>query len=310
MLNSISDFRTVSPETRRIPWHVTGTAVRGSETSAEAMRKAGLDWEVVQRPVYCDGAIIPGRYGMVRREVGKPNGVTLGIVSKRYTPVQNVEAFDFFDSLIGGVAEYDRVGVLGNGSQIYLTAKLTEQYKVADDIIDTYLLLSNSHDGGSALRVAITPIRVACFNTLALAFRKAKRSWKVHHTRDIVRKMSIARESLGLTSAYMDAFREFGDRSADMKVGAGKLEALADALFSTTGDKKRGKTIEEKKRDQFEACLRAPDLAAYRGTVWGVLNAVSDYETHYGRYSRTMQKIVGNRLSLFDKAYAFLTQAG
>ena len=298
---------------RQVPWFGIGTAVDEAPTSAEAMRLAGLDWEVRQKPVYCDGMRIPNRVGNVRvrvdRETHAVEKNVVGIVSPDYRPVQNREAFDFFDSLIGEEARYESAGCLGEGRQIFLTAKMERRWTVADDEIDTYLLLSNGHDGLHALRAAVTPIRVVCQNTLNLALAGAKRSWTMFHSRDIREKMREAQTALGLTAAYMDEFTRFGNRAVDTKVSAGKIEFLADVLFRPQEMTEAAKKTMERKTAEFEACLNAPDVRPYAGTVWGVLNAVSDFETHRGQASAVLNKVLNDRLSLSKKAFAFLAGA-
>lgn len=300
--------------TRRLPWSGIGTAVEEAPTSAEAIRLAGLDWEVAQRPIFCDGMRAPGLYGNVRVEVNPETNETerhlLGIVSQHYKPVQNAEAFAFFDSLIGKEARYDTAGCLKGGRRIFLAAKMERGWTVGDDDIDSYLLLSNGHDGYNALRAAITPIRVVCMNTLILALKVAKQSWAIRHKGDVDSKVKEAQIALGLTAAYMDEFVEFGNRATDTKVSAGVLEALADELFKPLNDSEAAKNHAGQKKSVFEMCLRAPDLASYRGTLWGVLNAVSDFETHNVRIpSAVMGKVMNNRLPMFNKALHFLKQA-
>lgn len=298
---------------RRLPWEGVGTNVEEAPTSADAIRLAGLDWEVVQKPIYCDGMVAPGVVGNIRVEDNpdsqKVEKHLLGIVSQHYKPIQNVEAFDFFDSLIGTEARYDTAGCLSGGRRIFLAAKMERDWTVGDDEINSYLLLSNGHDGGTALRASITPIRVVCLNTLILAEKQATQSWAIRHIGSIDDKIKEAQLALGLTAAYMEEFVEFGNRATDTKVSAGMLESLTDELFKPLTDKSSSRKAAERRKSVFEDCLRAPDIRAYQGTLWGVLNAISDYETHTARkQSAVMGKVMNNRLPLFSKALAFLTQ--
>ena len=79
---------------REKPWHGLGTIVMEAPSSAEALRLAGLDWEVVQEPV-CTGYGEPVEG--YRANVRSTDRRVLGVVSDRYKVVQNVEAFRFTD---------------------------------------------------------------------------------------------------------------------------------------------------------------------------------------------------------------------
>lgn len=135
---------------RNKPWHGLGTEVPEAPTSADALRFAGLDWAVRQEPVYNSrGGIIPGYKSNVR----DTDGSVLGIVGDRYKVVQNVDAFNFTDDLIGGDVRYETAGSLRDGKQIWLLAKMPER-RVAGDAVEPYLCFTNSHDGSGGLRSA------------------------------------------------------------------------------------------------------------------------------------------------------------
>ena len=53
--------------TREKPWHGLGTRVEEAPASADALRLAGLDWQVLQEPIFTDqGEMITG-YRIRRR---------------------------------------------------------------------------------------------------------------------------------------------------------------------------------------------------------------------------------------------------
>ena len=160
---------------REKPWHGLGTIVAEAPDSSAALELAGLDWTVTQKDIATadGGKVIPGFKANVRELDDK----VLGIVTDRYKVVQNTEAFAFTDALLGEGVRYETAGSLQGGRRIWLLAKLPQQYIINGDEITPYLVFMNSHDGSGSIKVAMTPIRVVCSNTLNLALSKAKRCW-------------------------------------------------------------------------------------------------------------------------------------
>ena len=98
--------------TREKPWHGLGVRVEEAPTSADALRLAGLDWEVAQEPIFTEaGDAIAGYKVNVRDRDRK----VLGVVSDRYRIVQNREAFSFTDALLGNGVRYETAGSLQEG---------------------------------------------------------------------------------------------------------------------------------------------------------------------------------------------------
>ncbi len=188
------------------PWHGLGTKLESPASAAEAIEAAKLDWEVTKVPLYAASGrrrvALKNRFAVVRKDLlDKKQCKALGIVGSQYTPLQNREAFSFFDPIVGEkAAVYHTAGVLGNGERIWILAKLPEDIRVTDDdITNKFLLLSNSHDGTSAVQVKFTPIRVVCQNTLTQALKRGPTVW-VAHTQNIHERLREAAE----------IFRDFG----------------------------------------------------------------------------------------------------
>lgn len=157
---------------RETPWHGLGTKVQEAPTSKDALILAGLDWSVVQEPVYTgQNELVQGYKANVRDSDRK----VLGVVTDRYKIVQNGEAFSFTDTLLGEGVRYETAGSLQGGKSVWLLAHLPHEYIISGERISPYLLFSNTHDGSGAVKVAITPIRVVCCNTLNLEEYVARR---------------------------------------------------------------------------------------------------------------------------------------
>ena len=262
---------------REKPWHGLGTRVEEAPTSADALRMAGLDWNVVQRNIQvCGGAKIQNYKANVRDS----DGTVLGVVSDRYKIVQNAEAFEFTDSLIGGDVRYETAGSLNGGRKIWLLAKLPET-EIVGDKTEPYLCFTNTHDGSGAIRVCMTPIRVVCNNTLNLALGSARRAWSVRHTGDMASKMHEARVCLERARTYMDELGQTADRLANTTVPRSKLMEILDEMFPITEDSTdREKQNIQKLKNEYMVCYFAPDIMKFRGTAWGAVNAMSDMISH------------------------------
>jgi len=274
---------------REKPWHYEMTKdvtklIQEAPTSAEALRLAGLDWQVVQKNIQvCGGSRIENFKANVRSSDGK----VLGVVSDRYKIVQNADAFSFTDELIGGDVRYETAGSLNEGKKVWMLARMPER-KINNDAVEPYLCFSNTHDGSGAIRVCMTPIRVVCNNTLNFALNTAQRQWSTKHVGNIAAKMAEARMCLELADKYMDELAVYADRMANTDVSAAELDKILDEMFPVSeDDSDRKKNSVQKAKDEFYICYMRPDIAQFMNTAWGVMNAMSDMVTHSAPLRRT-----------------------
>lgn len=205
---------------REVPWHGLGKKVENALCSEEALKEAGLDWRVIQRSLLTDTLMeVPGFKANIR----ETDQQLLGIVTDRYSIIQNHEAFAFTDELLGEGVRFETAGSLQNGRKVWLLAKLPESYIISGDRISPYMVFSNSHDGSGSIKVAMTPIRIVCQNTLNLALRNAKRMWTTIHTGDMKSKLDEAKKTLLLAEYYMDRFGTEVDRLQKIKISDKKV---------------------------------------------------------------------------------------
>lgn len=262
---------------RFVPWHGLGTPVPNALTSAEALEAAGLDWAVDSKDVLTeDGDVIPGYRANTRSTDGK----VLGIVSNRYSIVQNSEAFDFTDSLVGEGVTYETAGSLRGGKMIWLLAKLPET-KILDDKVEPFVCFTNSHDGMGAIRACMTPTRVVCSNTVNFALHNAKRVWSTKHIGDIQTKLSEAEATLFNANKYMSELNSTADILASQKFDSDDLQKfLNDLIPVDESASDRIKARAQQVKDEIVACYFAPDIAKYMNTKYGIINAVADFADH------------------------------
>jgi len=274
-----SMFYTSNEQNNRyVPWHGLGVALEESPTSADAIKIAGLDWNVEAKNVYDDqGNIIPGFIANTRDVDNK----VLGIVSNKYKIVQNSEAFEFTDNLIGEGVTYETAGSLKNGRTVWLLAKMPET-KILGEDFDPYICFMNTHDGTGSIKVCMTPVRVVCNNTLNLALSTAKRSWSTCHMGDIQSKLNEAKHTLELANAYVSKLDEEASKLADIKVSDGELEAIFDIMFPINYGKDSQRKINNiitLKTNLFN-CYEADDIKQFKGTAYGIINAATDMVAH------------------------------
>lgn len=262
---------------RFVPWHGIGTPVESAMTSAEALKVAGLDWKVEARPVFTDNGIkIPGYVANTR---DSDNSV-LGIVSDKYKIVQNVDAFAFTDSLIGDDCRYETAGSLRNGKSTFMLARLPQK-KILGDDFDNYICFTNTHDGTGAVKVCSTNVRVVCNNTLNLALNTAKRSWTCKHMGRIEDKLQEAQRALQLAEEYTEQLSIYAERAANITIDEAKTYEVLKQLFPISDDASdRMKKNNQDAINDFRNCLVAVDLSPFYGTLWGLVNAASDFAYH------------------------------
>lgn len=300
--------------TREKPWHGLGVRVEEAPSSEDALIMADLNWRVVQRPIMTEEGIeVPG----YRVNLRKSDNRILGIVTDRYRVVQNEEAFAFTDALIGEGVTYETAGSLQEGKRVWLLAKLPEDYVMCGDAVTPYLVFMNSFDGTGAIKVAMTPVRVVCQNTLNLALSTARRTWSAKHTGDISGKMEDARNTLLYAGKYMDELKMDIERLNQKKLSDRAVYEYIDALFPLYEDptELQLKNLRRMKEEVKTRFFEAPDLQGVGKNAYRFVNAVSDFATH----SKPLRTTANYRENLFartidgnamiDRAYELVSAA-
>ncbi len=299
---------------RETPWHGLGTRVMEAPDSRDALIAAGLDWNVVQEPIYtAENALINGYKANVRDSDRR----VLGVVTDRYKVVQNQEAFAFTDELLGQGVRYETAGSLQDGRKVWLLAHMPHEYIISGERISPYLLFSNTHDGSGAIKVALTPIRVVCNNTLNLALGTAQRSWSMIHTGNIQSKMKEAKDTLFKAERYMDELGKEFEKLRMKKLSDQEVMDYIEILLpieegSTSQQTRNIKRLQEDMKVRY---FDAPDLQDVGKNAYRFINAVSDFATHAkplrqtAKYRETLfaKTVEGN--PLIDKAYQIMSAA-
>ena len=262
------------------PWHGLGNQVDSDINVADAIVAAGLDWEVGLKDLQTvDG--VPVNHRATYR---KSDGSILGVVGPRYTPLQNRDSFDWFQPFLdAGECALHTAGSLHSGQKVWVLAQLNRDNSeiVTGDEVSKFILLSNSHDGTTAIRVGYTPIRVVCANTLAWAHSNTNSQLiRIRHTRSSKNNLENVRDIMDNINAGFEAtaeqFRFLASKDfnqADIRRYVKTLlgiEKVVDADIKT-----RTRNI----MDEILALVEGPKQAAtnVRGTWWAAYNGYNEY---------------------------------
>jgi phage/plasmid-like protein (TIGR03299 family) len=297
---AITDGRTAMMYAGETPWHGLGTRLDEPATAEEAIEAAGLDYQVqLQSLVTGEGIPVPTRKAVIRTDTND----VLGVVGNSYQPVQNHQCFGFLDAVVAdGQLRYHTAGALGLGEKVWMLAKLPGEIRIKDseDVTEQFLLLSNSHNGSSSLRVFFTPIRVVCANTLGMAERRGRHQGvSVIHKGDLAAKVGEAQEILGLAKRFYDDVEERINQLADHYPSRRQLENYFKALYPDSDEMKsrRAQNVRSKLFKLFEYGM-GQNIPETRLTTWSAFNAVTEYVDHHrSTRGRTVAQRAGQRLN-------------
>lgn len=273
-----------------VPWHGLGTLVPKGIAAKEMIRAAGMDWEVELRPARGAKQINRkgeySRYEVVR--VPRPKTVEaevlLGVVSRRYRLLQNVEAFEFFDPIVGEKKAYfETAGALGEGERIWVMARLPDAMQIVPgDECLKYLLLSNTHTGEGSVIAKFTSVRVVCQNTLMMAMEDGQKAYRVRHSKKMQFKLNELAEFLAITQEVFLKAEECFRRLAKIQMVGDRLESYFDAVYPRSEARKKNGQKPNSWGILRESFEERPDLQmpGVRGTLWGAYNAITQFEDY------------------------------
>lgn len=320
--------------TKTAAWHGRGNVLQEApKTAADAIAASGTNWQVVERPVFVDidqdVACTPRKpsdrlvFSTTHKAIVRSDtNAVLGIVGNSYTPVQNTDAFEWFNFLLeDGSATLDAGGSLRGGQKIWVLARMNgEADVVKNDPVASYLLLCNSHDGSMGLVLQFTPIRVVCMNTLNASLDslkkdvRHKRAIVIRHTASIQEQLTFAQGLVNTTNHIFDssveAYRsfakakmsdaEFEEYFINCYYGTNKPEFLKGEDADIRKSKIWGNVVE------LFSAGKGQDNSKVRGTVWAGYNAITEFVDYYrgSEGNRLNSAWFGGGADLRERAFA------
>ncbi len=330
----INDGQASMMYVETVPWHGLGTQLDHPPTAEGAIRAAKLDWNVAKKPLYAKEGThwqkVPDAFALVREdEWGTERSTIFATVKDSYRPLQNSEAFSFFDPLIKSRrATYETAGALGEGERVWVLAKLSEDFDVAkDDALQRYLLLFNGHDARTSVRIVFTPIRVVCQNTLSWALREANVEFRASHGRSLHKRLDQAREEVDMLIEQYDALSRSFVSMTQIPMGDVAIDAYLKSVFPEPERRNlTDRTFEAAKAETAKRRKNCAMLAAegkgnkapgVQGTLWAAYNGVTEWADHvvdhqsphqrfrdlfFGEVSRTKSRALDAALKLVKGA--------
>lgn len=295
-------------------WHGLGTVVKDTMTATEALLKSGLTWQIGMEPIYNnEGSEIEGFKAVKRMDTKE----VFQIASNRYTPVQNADCFKIFDEVVGtGMAKYEVAGSLQGGRKVWILARIPSlDFSLANgkDQINSYLLLTTSHDGSLSFQMFKTPIRVVCMNTLraSLAGKGQGKVAYYKHTVNFRSRVSQAQIILSETRDYFLRFKEASELLARKQMRQLEVDSFLDKLLNIGNVPEEVSTKAKNVKLEIDRLYhdgRGNQMDGVRGTAWALYNGVTEYvdwerSTKGDESNRLASSWYGSGAGLREKAF-------
>ena len=319
---------------RQDAWHRLGTVLPDTMTADEALAAAHLTgWNVRKLPLTASETTLDAN-GVATHEIEVPDFYTtvrtnpingevqsLGVVGAQYTPVQNEEHADMLTNLAHATgAVFETAGALRGGREVFLSMKVPAHLKVGGvDPVSLYIAALNSHDGRSAFRFIVTPVRIVCANTQWVAEARSKSRYSMRHTRSIGGRLEDAREALELT---VEDFTEFGaeaERMIQETITNAEFDRIAARILlgSRADNREDWTTREARKVNDVRNLFRDSSTnTEIRGTRWAGYQAFTEYLDHYApvqarggdvQDARAQRVILGGAETIRSQAHTAFT---
>jgi phage/plasmid-like protein (TIGR03299 family) len=264
----------------QVPWHGLGTKVPADLTPDQMLEAAGLDWTVRMVPatIKIDGENHDsGKSGLVRSTDNK----IIDVVSNDWHPVQNQEAFEFFNDFVAaGDMEMHTAGSLQDGKIVWGLARVKESFELfRGDKVDSYLLFSNFHKYGFSTDVRFTPIRVVCNNTLTLSLNsQVERMAKFSHRRAF--NADEAKLMIGIAADKLSKYKDMAAHLGSKKAKDEDIVEYFKRVFPVTGEGKSKKDVSKNAQLAYDVLHQQPGAEFAEGSWWQPFNAVTFLTDH------------------------------
>lgn len=273
-----------------VPWHGLGTKVPADLSPEQMLEKAGLNWTVEKKPLFFMNNDQRMPVGNSNALVRSSDQRSLTVVSNDWNPVQNHEAFSFFDDFVkAGDMQMHTAGSLKGGQIVWALAKVSDSFELfGGDQVDSFLLFTNPHEFGRSIDVRFTPIRVVCNNTLTFSLN----SNSVNHVRINHRNQFDAEDvknMLGVAHHKLDEYKNIASFLGSKKTSKESIVEYFNRVFPSMSynlkaDEKQKMMSKEAMSRQAKEAVRTletqPGSRFAKGSWWHAFNTVTYLTDH------------------------------
>jgi phage/plasmid-like protein (TIGR03299 family) len=269
------------------PWHGLGNKINPDSSLEEWKEAAGLNWEVIETPATFQmndqHLAIPNKKVLVRSD----NNFPLSVVSDKYKTVQPDQVMEFFRDLVDQHNfEIDTAGVLKEGRRVWALAKTGSDFTLkGNDKVESYLLLGTSFDNSLATVAKFTSVRVVCNNTLGFATNsQGVNDIRVYHHQDF--NADKVKFDMGFHELAWNKFHQNAEAMTGIMMDQDMIDSF---LVNTLGNSELGRNEEGQRNlkvmDNVEQLFKVSsignELESSQNTLWGMVNAVTEYTDHH-----------------------------
>ena len=296
-----------------LPWHGLGTKVEGDITPDQFQKVAGLDWTVEKQDMLTvNGVKVPNKQALVRTS----DNTVLDTVGSGWNPVQNSEAFDFFQEyVLAGNMEMHTAGSLKNGQLVWALAKTNESFELfKGDVTENYFLFTNPHQFGKAINIRMTPIRVVCNNTLTLSLSaKSDSMITVNHRKEF--DVEEVKEQMGIAREKMEQYKSMAEFLGSKRYSADNVVNYFNEVFGSPAKSDDKIFTSRNAKLAHENLQEQPGAEFAEGSWWQAFNSVTHMTDHlqgrstdgrltsawYGRNRKVKLKALDKALEYAEK---------
>lgn len=316
-VTSFADSR-VDASGRVDAWHKLGTPVGHTMTVDEALDAAHMrGWDVRTMPLTAEvpdqtgegtlSLTVPDRNVVLRTNPVNGGTEALGVVGNRWTPFQNEQTTELLNQIVDeGGAHIETIGALRGGRDTFVTMKLPSHMEFRSpvtgelDVTDLYISVLNNHTGQAPLRALIAPVRIVCANTQRMAEHAARSTAALRHTGTPDKRLAEIRQLLGLTFQYRDTFVEQVEKLIKREMTPVQVIEVLEDIWNVPGatTEKQAESRKLRAAEVVDLYRTAETVAPFRGTAFGVYNAVTEYLDHVAPLAGAAAKAEGEEAAI------------